>query len=59
MDVTVERVRVGYRNETIEVDLTKKQEQAHGERSNRTGTTDAVAGSVREQVGRAHGRAGR
>lgn len=25
MDVTVERVRVGYRNETIEVDLTKKQ----------------------------------
>ena len=25
MDVTVERVRVGYRNETIEVDLTNKQ----------------------------------
>lgn len=25
MDVTVERVRIGYRNETIEVDLTKKQ----------------------------------
>ena len=25
MDVTVERVRIGYRNETIEVDLTNKQ----------------------------------